>query len=82
MSLPELQYRNNDPTENVQVDFTDLGGRQRVLSFVATRPHWCGEPQIYGDLFDVPLETVFERLIPFHPVVLRKGNCSARFASL
>ena len=60
MDLPELQYRNNDPSENVQVEFTDLGGIQRVLSFVATRPHWCEQPDIYGDLFDVPLAQVFE----------------------
>jgi hypothetical protein len=60
MSLPDLQYRNNDPSENVQVEFTDLASRRRVLSFVATRPHWCEQPQIYGDLFGVPLETVFE----------------------
>jgi hypothetical protein len=60
MSLPELQYRNNDPSENVQVDFTDLNGHHRVLSFVATRPHWCEERDIYGDLFTVPLEKVFD----------------------
>ena len=60
MSLPELQYRNNDPSENVQVEFTDPGGIQRVLSFVATRPHWCEQLDIYGDLFDVPLAQVFE----------------------
>jgi hypothetical protein len=60
MSLPDLQYRNNDPSENVQVAFTDLAGRQCVLSFVATRPHWCEQPQIHGVLFGVPLETVFE----------------------
>jgi hypothetical protein len=60
MSLPDLQYRNNDPSENVQVAFTDLAGRQCVLSFVATRPHWCEQPQIHGDLFGIPLETVFK----------------------
>jgi hypothetical protein len=60
MSLPELQYRNNDRSENVQVDFTDLRGNQRVLSFVATRPHWCEEQDIHGDLFAVPLEKVFD----------------------
>jgi hypothetical protein len=60
MSLPELQYRNNDPSENVQVDFIDLSGHPRVLSFVATRPHWCEEQDIHGDLFAVPLEKVFD----------------------
>jgi len=60
MSLPDLQYRNNDPSENVQVGYNDSTGHARVLSFVATRPHWCEEMNIYGDLFAVPLETVFE----------------------
>ena len=60
MNVPDLQYRNNDPSENVQVEFTDLAGRRCVISFVATRPHWCEEPDIYGDLFNVPLEKVFE----------------------
>jgi len=60
MSAPELQWRNNDPTENIQVDFTDADGNPQVLSFVATPPHWLAEPVIYGDLFAAPLDKIFD----------------------
>jgi hypothetical protein len=80
MSLPRLQYRNNDPSENVQVNFTDLGGRERVLSFVATRPHWCEEQDIYGDLFDVTLEKVFEGdAYPVPPASAEEGELVKSF---
>ena len=80
MSLPEVQYRNNDPSENVQVDFTDLGGHQRVLSFVATRPHWCEELDIYGDLFAVPLTEVFDgKAAPLQQGSGAEGNLIGSF---
>ena len=60
MNAPEMQWRNNDPSENIQVEFTAGDGGRRVLSFVATRPHWCAEPTIYGDLFAAPLQQVLD----------------------
>jgi hypothetical protein len=56
----EFQYRNNDPSENVEVAFAGSDGIQRVLCFVATRPHWCEQTDIYGDLFSSNLQTVFK----------------------
>jgi hypothetical protein len=60
MHTAGFQYRNNDPSENVEVAFAGSDGIRRVLSFVATRPHWCEEIDIFGDLFSSPLEAVFE----------------------
>ena len=56
----DFQYRNNDPSENVQVNFTTADGVSHILSFVATRPHWCEAERVFGDLFAAPLSTVFE----------------------
>jgi hypothetical protein len=71
MQGASFQYRNNDPSENVEVAFTGKDGITRVISFVATRPHWCEEKEIFGDLFSSPLGAVFEGavypLIPGSP---------------
>jgi len=56
----DFQYRNDDPAQNIQVRFVDARGGERVISFVATLPHWCEGQSIRGDLFDVLLEKVFE----------------------
>jgi len=60
MHSASFEYRNNDPSENVEVAFTGSDGVPRVLSFVATRPHWCEEEDIFGDLFSSTLQGVFE----------------------
>jgi hypothetical protein len=58
MEHADFQYRNNDPSENVEASFSDARGRKYTLSFVATRPHWCEESDIFGDLFASPLTQV------------------------
>ncbi len=66
--ISSFQYRNNDPSENVQYKYTDGGGRGQIVSFVATLPHWVEQTDIRGDLFNCALEDVFNgEAIPIDP---------------
>ncbi len=64
MTPLRFDYINHRPTEDIEVVFEEEGGNQWAVSFVATVPHYCESPRIFGDLFVCRLESIDDQSVP------------------
>jgi len=60
----QLRYENNRCTDDLEVVLVQLNGEQWVMSFVATVPHSCESPRVFGDLFECGLEDIVHETVP------------------
>jgi hypothetical protein len=64
MTELQLHHENNRCTDDIEIVLTSPDGEQRAMSFVATVPHGCASPSIFGDLFDCRLEDIDYETVP------------------
>ena len=60
----QLHHENNRCTDDLEIVLTSPDGEQWAMSFVATVPHGCASPCIFGDLFDCRLNDIEYETIP------------------
>jgi hypothetical protein len=70
MTHLRLRYENNRPTDDIEVILENSEKDSWVVSFVATVPHYCESPRVFGDLFDRRLEEIDSETLP----IARRSN--------